>query len=61
MGFLPGTEEEKLKPWMGSFYDSVESLMDMKSNNKKNNLKNKKNKKINQHERENTFGRLGYS
>ncbi|MGK0464918.1 MAG: hypothetical protein ACJAX4_000188 [Clostridium sp.] len=46
---------------MGSFYDSVESLMDMKSNNKKNNLKNKKNKKINQHERENTFGRLGYS
>ncbi|MGH4118168.1 PhoH family protein [Clostridium sp.] len=36
IGFLPGTEEEKLKPWMGSFYDSVESLMDIKSNNKKN-------------------------
>lgn len=30
IGFLPGTEEEKLKPWMGSFYDSIESLLYMK-------------------------------
>ena len=50
IGFLPGTEEEKLKPWMGSFYDSIENLMDMKSNNKKNNLKSKKTKKIDEHE-----------
>lgn len=27
IGFLPGTEEEKLRPWMGSFYDAIESLM----------------------------------
>lgn len=26
IGFLPGTEEEKLKPWMGSFYDAIDSL-----------------------------------
>ena len=26
IGFLPGTEEEKLKPWMGSFYDAIENL-----------------------------------
>ena len=26
IGFLPGTEEEKLKPWMGSFYDAVDNL-----------------------------------
>ena len=27
IGFLPGNEEEKLRPWMGSFYDAFESLM----------------------------------
>ena len=27
IGFLPGDEEEKLRPWMGSFYDAFESLM----------------------------------
>lgn len=27
IGFLPGTEEEKLRPWMGSFYDAIENLM----------------------------------
>lgn len=27
IGFLPGDEEEKLRPWMGSFYDAVENLM----------------------------------
>lgn len=27
IGYLPGTEEEKLRPWMGSFYDAIESLM----------------------------------
>jgi len=26
IGYLPGTEEEKLKPWMGSFYDAVDNL-----------------------------------
>lgn len=31
IGYLPGTEEEKLKPWMGSFYDAVESLMNIKN------------------------------
>lgn len=27
IGYLPGSEEEKLRPWMGSFYDAVETLM----------------------------------
>ena len=27
IGFLPGNEEEKLRPWMGSFYDAMENLM----------------------------------
>ncbi len=26
IGYLPGTEEEKLKPWMGSFYDAIDNL-----------------------------------
>jgi len=26
IGFLPGSEQEKLKPWMGSFYDAVDNL-----------------------------------
>lgn len=26
IGFLPGSEGEKLKPWMGSFYDAVDNL-----------------------------------
>lgn len=30
IGFLPGDEIEKLKPWMGSFYDAIENLTDMK-------------------------------
>ncbi len=30
IGFLPGTEEEKLRPWMGSFYDAIENLVDQK-------------------------------
>lgn len=30
IGFLPGTEEEKLRPWMGSFYDAIENLVDKK-------------------------------
>ncbi|MCB2294400.1 PhoH family protein [Clostridium algoriphilum] len=51
IGFLPGTEEEKLKPWMGCFYDAVENLMDAKNNAKKDKLnKNKKGKKIDEHE-----------
>ena len=27
IGFLPGTEEDKLRPWMGSFYDAIDMLM----------------------------------
>jgi len=27
IGYLPGTEEEKLRPWMGSFYDAIDFLM----------------------------------
>lgn len=39
IGFLPGTEIEKLKPWMGSFYDAIENLSDLKeSNTGKNSL-----------------------
>lgn len=30
IGFLPGDEKEKLKPWMGSFYDAIENLSDIK-------------------------------
>ncbi len=30
IGYLPGTEIEKLKPWMGSFYDAIENLTDIK-------------------------------
>ncbi|MBM7560519.1 PhoH family protein [Fusibacter tunisiensis] len=30
IGYLPGTEEEKLRPWMGSFYDAIENLVDQK-------------------------------
>ncbi len=33
IGFLPGTEIEKLKPWMGSFYDAIENLSDLKEGN----------------------------
>jgi PhoH-like ATPase len=27
IGYLPGTEQEKLRPWMGSFYDAIDNLM----------------------------------
>lgn len=30
IGYLPGSEEEKLRPWMGSFYDAIENLVDKK-------------------------------
>ena len=45
IGYLPGTEEEKLLPWMGSFYDAIENLMDFKDSNKKEKIKTKKPKK----------------
>lgn len=32
IGYLPGTEIDKLKPWMGSFYDAIENLSDIKDN-----------------------------
>ncbi len=31
IGFLPGDEVEKLKPWMGPFYDAIDNLFDKKS------------------------------
>lgn len=34
IGFLPGEEKEKLRPWMGSFYDAIENLTDMKESTK---------------------------
>lgn len=34
IGYLPGTEIEKLKPWMGSFYDAIENLSDIRENPK---------------------------
>lgn len=27
IGFLPGTEEEKMSPWMGAFHDNMDNLM----------------------------------
>lgn len=33
IGYLPGEEKEKLKPWMGSFYDAIENLTDIKAGN----------------------------
>lgn len=36
IGYLPGTEREKLKPWMGSFYDAIENLSDIKETHKNN-------------------------
>lgn len=30
IGYLPGDEIDKLKPWMGSFYDAIENLSDLK-------------------------------
>lgn len=40
IGFLPGTEEEKLRPWMGSFYDAIENLMNFRANAREEALKN---------------------
>ncbi len=41
IGYLPGTEKEKLKPWMGSFYDAIENLTDIKETVKGNSSQNK--------------------
>ncbi|KAB3539009.1 PhoH family protein [Alkaliphilus pronyensis] len=35
IGYLPGNEIEKLKPWMGPFYDAIDNLFDNKSKDKK--------------------------
>lgn len=42
IGYLPGTEEEKLKPWMGSFYDAIENLMNSKRSCKEDHPKSLK-------------------
>lgn len=34
IGYLPGEEKEKLRPWMGSFYDAIENLTDLKESKK---------------------------
>lgn len=39
IGYLPGTEEEKLRPWMGSFYDAIENLMSFRASPKEENPK----------------------
>jgi PhoH-like ATPase len=39
IGFLPGSENEKLKPWMGSFYDAVDFLLGNKQKKKEKNVK----------------------
>jgi len=36
IGYLPGTEEEKLRPWMGSFYDAIDMLMSSDKDSGKN-------------------------
>ncbi len=35
IGFLPGDEAEKLNPWMSSFYDAIDNLMDMRYKHRK--------------------------
>lgn len=40
IGYLPGSEEEKLRPWMGSFYDAIENLV----RNSGKDIRGKKNK-----------------
>ena len=56
IGYLPGTEEEKLRPWMGSFYDAIETLMDVKDYYKKDKdkIKTKKNRKFAESELKNS-------
>lgn len=34
IGYLPGDEREKLRPWMRSFYDAIENLTDIKETSK---------------------------
>lgn len=41
MGFLPGDQIDKIRPWMGSFYDSIEALMLFGSLKKKENSESK--------------------
>jgi PhoH-like ATPase len=36
IGFLPGTEEEKMDPWMGSLHDNLEILIGSDRNDEKN-------------------------
>jgi len=36
IGFLPGTEEEKLAPWMGGLYDNLESLLELRGEGEQN-------------------------
>jgi PhoH-like ATPase len=43
IGYLPGTEKEKLRPWMGSFYDAIENLMTDRYRKKERTIKPKKN------------------
>lgn len=43
IGYLPGTEEEKLRPWMGSFYDAIGNLMNVKINGNSDSPKHSRN------------------
>ena len=42
IGYLPGTEEEKLRPWMGSFYDAIDNLFGNKYKRKEKGNKSEK-------------------
>ena len=50
IGYLPGTEEDKLRPWMGSFYDAIDNLMtiDKESYGGKRNKKGEEGSQIEQ-------------
>lgn len=51
IGYLPGNENEKLRPWMGSFYDAIDTLMEIKrSSGQKPSKKPRKTKKTNEQE-----------
>jgi PhoH-like ATPase len=45
IGFLPGTEQDKLRPWMGSFYDAIDNLFSTKAKKKEKSTKGDSNSK----------------
>ena len=51
IGFLPGDEREKLRPWMGSFYDAIENILNNRYTNKSSEKTPKKNYDYNDYEK----------